>query len=118
MKSEIYISVVQSTLTSYIFVIPEIYGLLISRKLKLDMNIVLLEGNIACGKTTFLKKIFENQCIFKGRNIQIIEEPVSRWTDSQAGNLLNSATTGAINSSLFQVGISFVFSSTIFCRHL
>ena len=78
------------------------------------MSIVLLEGNIACGKTTFLKKILENQCTFKGRNIQIIKEPVSRWTDSQAGNLLNSATTGAINSSLFQVGISFVFSSTFF----
>ena len=81
------------------------------------MNVVLLEGNIGCGKSTFLQKVSESRSMFKDKNIHVINEPVKLWTNSQEGDLLSSANTGHISSSLFQVkflfGICIVFETLI-----
>ena len=67
------------------------------------MGVILLEGNIGCGKSTFLNKIVENDCMYNGMKIETIKEPVKEWTNSFEGNLLASATTGIISSGMFQV---------------
>ena len=67
------------------------------------MTRILLEGNIAAGKTTFLKSIAEKCLQVNGKRIEIVKEPVKIWTNSPAGNLLTASNNKLINQTLFQV---------------
>ena len=67
------------------------------------MGVILLEGNIGCGKSTFLNKIVENNCMHNGMKIETIKEPVKEWTNSCEGNLLTSARNNNISPAMFQV---------------
>ena len=66
------------------------------------MSIILLEGNIGVGKSTFLRKISST---INGTNIYPIHEPVKKWTTGPLGNLLTSANNGTISPVLFQVNL-------------
>ena len=68
---------------------------------------VLVEGNIGCGKTTFLKKIGEAQCVINGTKVQPLKEPVEKWTNTPVGNLLVSSNSGKIGSGTFQVSVEY-----------
>jgi thymidylate kinase len=67
------------------------------------MTRILLEGNIAAGKTTLLKRIAEMSHEVNGKRIEIVKEPVKIWTNSPAGNLLTASNKKQINQTLFQV---------------
>ena len=43
---------------------------------------VLVEGNIGCGKTTFLEHFAQF------RQVEVLREPVERWRDVNGHNLL------------------------------
>ena len=51
---------------------------------KNEVKIVYVEGNVGCGKTTFLELIKERL------NIQILEEPVDLWQNIDGNNLLEN----------------------------
>ena len=84
------------------------------------MSVVILDGNIGAGKSTFLRKIFENQCTVNGTKIQVIQEPVKRWTNGPMGNLLTAVKAGQISSAVFQVNFSSIpiLNSHLGVRHV
>ena len=69
------------------------------------MSIILLEGNIGVGKSTFLRQILSNQCLINGTKVYPIVEPVKRWTTGPWGNLLTAANNGTISQAVFQVNL-------------
>lgn len=68
-----------------------------------NMTRILLEGNIAAGKTTILKQISKINHLKNGKTVRIVKEPVNVWTNSPVGNLLKAANNNKINQTLFQV---------------
>ena len=69
------------------------------------MSVILLEGNIGVGKSTFLRKILSNQCINNGRKFYPIVELVKTWTTGPLGYLLTAANNGTISQAVFQVNL-------------
>ena len=76
---------------------------------KACIDVILLEGNIASGKTTFLNKISKNEMKVNERIVKIIKEPVKFWTNTPVGNLLTAANSGSINPAAFQVNILYQY---------
>ena len=63
----------------------------------------LIEGQIAAGKTSFIRSFDDTQ--LSERNIRVSKEPTSLWCNSPVGNLLARATEDPLNRvSMFQVG--------------
>jgi len=81
------------------------------RKLAPNMSIVLLEGNIGAGKSTFLRKLLDHQYVFKDTNVQPILEPVKKWTKGPMGNLLTGVHNRKVSPAIFQV--NFLFCANI-----
>ena len=73
------------------------------QKISENMSRILLEGNIAAGKTTILKQISKINQLKNGTKVKIVKEPVDVWTNSPVGNLLKAANNKEINQTLFQV---------------
>jgi accessory colonization factor AcfC len=67
------------------------------------MSRILLEGNIAAGKTTLLKKIAKLDFLKNGKRVEVVAEPVKIWTNTPVGNLLTAANNKEISQVLFQV---------------
>ena len=47
--------------------------------------VISVEGNIGAGKSTFLKVLLKH---FGEENVEVMQEPVSRWTDVRGQNML------------------------------
>ena len=71
------------------------------------MTRILLEGNIAAGKTTLMKRISDINYQVHGKRVEVVKEPVKIWTNSPAGNLLTASNNKEINQTLFQVSANF-----------
>ena len=71
------------------------------------MTRILLEGNIAAGKTTLMKRIADMNYQVHGKRVEVVKEPVKIWTNSPAGNLLTASNNKEINQTLFQVSANF-----------
>ena len=84
---------------------------------KVSRDIILLEGNIASGKSTFLNKVSNMEKKVNERTVTIIKEPVKSWTNTPVGNLLMAANSKSISPALFQVSIFNLCYYTIFMFH-
>ena len=69
---------------------------------------VLVEGNIAVGKSTFLKRLEQNL----GNNAKVLPEPIDTWTNFKGQNLLNEMYLDpAKNSFRFQTYVQLSIGS-------
>lgn len=50
--------------------------------------IVVVEGNIGAGKTTFCQDLYEQLTAAERRSVVFVKEPVERWTNANGENLL------------------------------
>jgi hypothetical protein len=64
----------------------------LARLLPLDKPVVLsVEGNIGAGKSTFLRLLNKH---FGEDAIEVMQEPVHRWTDCRGQNMLDVCGVG------------------------